>query len=205
MAAALADLHQQHVLHLDLKPANIMFRPTGEAVLIDFGLSRHEQLPDLLEEQFHRPTGTPDYMAPEQLFRVRSDKRSDIYAFGAVLYQLATGQLPFGGRRACKRCAGASGATRFRLAPAPEIPPVLQEIILRCLEPLPDARYRAPRTCSSILRHLDLVELTERAERHAAERLKTVLGRRLRAAIHERDPGERDQATAPPANHPGGG
>ena len=74
----------------------MLFRPTGEAVLIDFGLSRHEHLPDLLEEQFHRPTGTTEYMAPEQLLRVRSDKRSDIFALGAILYQMATGELPFG-------------------------------------------------------------------------------------------------------------
>src|SRR4029453_2182400 len=103
VAAALADLHHQHVLHLDLKPANILFRPTGEAVLIDFGLSRHEQLPDLLEEQFHRPTGTPEYMAPEQLLRVRSDRRSDIFAFGAMLYQMVTGELPFGSPGRLKR------------------------------------------------------------------------------------------------------
>ena len=90
IADALGDLHQQHVLHLDLKPANVLFRPTGEAVLIDFGLSRHEQLPDLLEEQFHRPVGTTEYMAPEQMLRVRSDKRSDIFALGAILYQMAT-------------------------------------------------------------------------------------------------------------------
>src|SRR5262245_10313394 len=95
-ATALGELHQQHVLHLDLKPANVLFRSSGEAVLIDFGLSRHLQLPDLLEEQFHRPTGTTEYMAPEQLFLVRSDKRSDIFALGAILYQIATGELPFG-------------------------------------------------------------------------------------------------------------
>jgi serine/threonine protein kinase len=166
VAAALADLHQQHVLHLDLKPANILFRPTGEAVLIDFGLSRHEQLPDLLEEQFHRPTGTADYMAPEQLFRVRSDKRSDIYAFGVVLYQLATGRLPFGQLTRMRKVR--RRVWRDPVPPRswrPETPPALQEIILRCLEPVPDARYGSATDLLFDLRHLDLVELTERAAR----------------------------------------
>ena len=182
VAAALADLHQQHVLHLDLKPANILFRPSEEAVLIDFGLSRHEQLPDLLEEQFHRPTGTPDYMAPEQLFRVRSDKRSDIYAFGAILYQLATGRLPFGRpgrmrkvRRRVWRDPVPPRALRADTSPA------LQEIILRCLEPIPDGRYGSATDLLFDLRHLDLVELTERARRSQQSDWRTVLGRRLRA------------------------
>ena len=52
VATALHDLHRQHVIHFDLKPANIMLRESGEAVLIDFGLSRHDQLPDLLAEEF---------------------------------------------------------------------------------------------------------------------------------------------------------
>ena len=58
VANALHDLHLQHVIHLDVKPSNIMFRETGEAVLIDFGFSRHEQLPDLLDEEFREPFGT---------------------------------------------------------------------------------------------------------------------------------------------------
>jgi len=129
IAAALSDLHQQRVLHLDLKPANILFRAGGAAVLIDFGLSRHELLPDLLEEQFHRPVGTTEYMAPEQLMRVRSDRRSDIFALGVILYQLATGQLPFGiparmrqVRRRVWRDPPPPRALR------PEIPGALQEI-----------------------------------------------------------------------------
>ena len=182
VAAALADLHQQHVLHLDLKPANILFRASGEAVLIDFGLSRHEQLPDLLEEQFHRPTGTPDYMAPEQLFRVRSDKRSDIYAFGAILYQLGTGRLPFG--RPTRMRKVRQRVWRDPTPPRnlqPGIPSALQEIILRCLEPVPDDRYRSAEDLLFDLRHLDLVELTERSERLQQSGFKTVLRRRLRA------------------------
>ena len=52
IATALDDLHRQHVIHLDIKPSNIMLRPSGEAVLLDFGLSHHEQLPDLMQEEF---------------------------------------------------------------------------------------------------------------------------------------------------------
>jgi non-specific serine/threonine protein kinase len=182
IADAVGDLHRQHVLHLDLKPANVLFRPSGEAVLIDFGLSRHQQLPDLLEEQFHRPTGTPDYMAPEQLLRIRTDRRSDIFALGAILYQLATGELPFGptGRIAEVR----RRVWREPVPPRaldPRVPPALQEIVLKCLEPVPDRRYATAEELAFDLRHPDLVELTERAERIERSRFVASFRRWLKA------------------------
>ena len=73
IAVALDDLHRQHVIHLDVKPSNIVFRETGEAVLLDFGLSHHGQLPDLMQEEFRLPFGTAPYMSPEQLLGVRDD------------------------------------------------------------------------------------------------------------------------------------
>jgi nucleotide-binding universal stress UspA family protein len=201
VAAALSDLHQQDVLHLDVKPANIMFRQSGAAVLIDFGLSRHRHLPDLLDEQFHRPMGTTEYMAPEQLLRVRSDQRSDIYALGAILYQLATGRLPFGipaRMRQVRRRVWRDPVPPRALRP--EITPALQEIILRCLEPMPDARYAGAADLMFDLRHHDLVVLTERAERMQQSDFRTVFARRLRAGkimrqIHA-------SATKPPRRGP---
>src|SRR4029453_8659574 len=67
IARALADLHGQNVIHHDIKPSSIMFRPGGEAVLIDFGLSHHNHLPDLLQEEFRLPYGTGPYRAPGRL------------------------------------------------------------------------------------------------------------------------------------------
>ncbi len=67
VATALHDLHRQHLVHLDVKPSNLMFRPDGTAVLVDFGLSRHDHLPDLLDEEFTLPMGTGPYMSPEQV------------------------------------------------------------------------------------------------------------------------------------------
>ena len=96
LALALHDVHRQDVAHLDLKPTNVLYRPSGEAVLIDFGLAHHAQYPDLLAEELHHPVGNWVYMAPEQVVGVRCDPRSDIFALGAMLYQLATGRLPFG-------------------------------------------------------------------------------------------------------------
>lgn len=166
MAEALADLHGQHVLHLDLKPANVLFRETGEAVIIDFGLSRHAELPDLFHEQYLKPAGTTAYMAPEQLLRIRSDVRSDIFALGAMLYHMATGVRPFGSPGTVERVR-----RRVWLDPPPPrklqpgIPPELQEIILKCLEPLPGRRYASADELAFDLRRPELVELTARAGR----------------------------------------
>lgn len=135
VATALHDLHRQHVLHLDLTPDNILFRKNGEAVLIDFGLSRHEQLPDLMAEEFLLPLGTAPYISPEQVLNVRSDPRSDIFSLGVILYQLITGELPFGDP---KSMAGLK--RRLYLDPDPpsvlnpECPRWLQEVIFKCLE-----------------------------------------------------------------------
>src|ERR1017187_10476263 len=96
IAMALDDLHRQHVVHLDIKPSNIMFRPTGEAVLLDYGLSHHFRLPDLMQEEFRLPFGTAPYMSPEQLRGIRNDPRSDLFALGVLLYFFTTGVRPFG-------------------------------------------------------------------------------------------------------------
>jgi serine/threonine protein kinase len=85
IATALADLHRQHVIHHDIKPSSIMFRPTGEALLIDYGLSHHSHLPDLLQEEFRLPYGTAPYMAPERLLNGRDDPRSDLFSLGVLL------------------------------------------------------------------------------------------------------------------------
>jgi eukaryotic-like serine/threonine-protein kinase len=166
VATALHDLHRQHVIHLDVKPSNIMFRESGVAVLVDFGLSRHDQLPDLLEEEFELPMGTGPYMSPEQVQFVRNDPRSDLFALGVLLYHLATGERPFGSP------ASVSGLRqRLYREPVPpralrsEMAPWLQEIILRCLEVQPDRRHQSAAQLAFELQNPDQVALTERAER----------------------------------------
>ena len=166
IAIALQDIHRQHVIHFDVKPANIIIREEGPAVLIDYGLARHEELPDLLAEESDLPIGTSTYMAPEQVLGNRTDPRSDIFALGAVLYELATGQLPFGN-------PSSRAGMRQRLyhepkpprALQPHLAPWLQEIILKCLEVDPDDRYQTAGQLAHALRHPDQVVLTERAER----------------------------------------
>lgn len=180
-AMALDSLHRQHVVHLDIKPSNIMLRDSGEAALIDFGLSHHEMLPDLLAEEFHLPMGTGPYISPEQVIGVRTDPRSDIFSLGVLLYHLATGQRPFGYPRT-------KSALRHRLwrdpvpprAIRPEIPPWFQEIVLRCLEPRPEKRYPTAAQLAFDLQHPGSVTLTARAAKMQKDSLGTVLRRRWR-------------------------
>src|SRR6516162_3356883 len=182
IATALADIHRQHVIHLDLKPSNVLFRPTGEAVLIDFGFSRHDRLPDLLAEQFRLPMGTAPYISPEQVLRIRNDPRSDIFALGAVLYHLITGQRAFGfpttitGLR--KRLFRDPVPPRAR---NPGCPAWLQEVILRCLEPDPRERYQSAAQVVLALRNPGQVLLTERARKMRQDGLVTVTRRWLRS------------------------
>jgi eukaryotic-like serine/threonine-protein kinase len=180
VAAALDDLHRQHVIHLDVKPSNVMFRTDGDAVLIDFGLSRHDQLPDLIQEEFHVPIGTAPYMSPEQLLGVRSDPRSDVFALGALLYFFTTGVRPFGQRetiRAMRRRLWRDPVPPRRLKP--DYPPWLQEIVLRCLEIEPAWRHPTAAQLAFELGHPDQVKLTGRAERLKQDPLSTVLRRRF--------------------------
>lgn len=167
IAAAVEDIHRQGVVHLDLKPANVILAARG-AVLIDFGLARHEDLPDLLGEESEKPMGSPATIAPEQVLGDRSRPESDIFAIGVILYRLAAGELPFG------EPVSASGQKRRLFvepkAPRslnPKIPRWLQEVILKCLEVEPDARYRTAGQLLFDLRHPEQVTLTGRAERSA--------------------------------------
>jgi eukaryotic-like serine/threonine-protein kinase len=180
IATALADLHRQNVIHHDIKPSSIMFRPTGEAVLIDFGLSHHNQLPDLLQEEFRIPYGTAPYMAPERLLGVRDDPRSDLFSLGVLLYFFTTGVRPFGESETLR-------GMRRRLwrDPTPprklkaDYPPWLQEVVLRCLEIDPVWRYPTASQLAFELAHPDQIKLTGRAERLNRDPIATVWRRRF--------------------------
>lgn len=178
IAEALHALHLQDVVHLDLKPANILQRPGGEMVLIDFGLARHDDLPDLLEESFAIPMGTYPYIAPEQFLRQRDDLRSDLFSLGAMIYEMATGRAPFGMPQKLR-------GVRKRLwrdpvpprALRPEIPEWLQEVILRALEVDPARRYQSAAQLRFDLRHPAQVVLTERGRRIKADGWAKVFAR----------------------------
>jgi serine/threonine protein kinase len=184
IATALDDLHRQHVVHLDVKPSNIIFRSTGEAVLIDFGLSHHDHLPDLMQEEFHLPFGTAPYMAPEQLLGFRNDPRSDLFALGVLLYFFSTGVRPFGEKETMR-------GMRRRLWRDPEpprrlksdYPAWLQEIVLRCIEIEPAWRYPTAAQLAFDLSHQSKVKLTARSERLKRDPLTTVLRRRFNSDL----------------------
>jgi len=166
LAMALHDIHRQDVVHLDLKSTNVMYRPSGEAVIIDFGLSSHRHYPDLLAEEFRIPIGNWSYMSPEQVLGVRCDPRSDLFALGALLYELTTGKSPFGS-------PNSPAHLRRRLyrdpvpprAIAPQTPQWLQEVILHCLEVDGEERYASAAQVAFDLANPAQVAITERGER----------------------------------------
>ncbi|TXJ17214.1 MAG: serine/threonine protein kinase [Alicycliphilus sp.] len=182
-AHAAHSLHQQNVCHLDLKPANVLIRDDGSAVLLDFGLSCHAHYPDLLAEEMRKAVGSPAWIAPEQVVGVRGDPRSDIFAIGVMLYEMATGELPFG-----SPTTDAGLRQRLWMTPAPprqhrrDLPEWLQEVILRCLEPEAAQRYPSAAHLAFDLANPEQVPLTERGRRLRGPGLRVHFKRWIKAA-----------------------
>jgi predicted Ser/Thr protein kinase len=137
LCAGLAAAHAKGVLHRDLKPANIMLDGRGQAVITDFGLA---SLADQAKGAEVR-SGTPAYMAPEQLSGKEVTEKSDIYALGLVLYELFTGKRAFSADNLADLVRSRSAGDINRPSSfVKDLDPLVERVILRCLEPEPANR-----------------------------------------------------------------
>ena len=167
IASALDAAHRQGIVHRDLKPGNVMLTKAG-AKLLDFGLAKSGPLitsTSSVSQMAESPTqhqplteqgtilGTFQYMAPEQLEGVEADARTDIFAFGALLYQMATGQPAFQGKTRTSLIAAIVSGTPTPLSRlVPLTPPALDHVIKKCLEKDPDDRWQSARDLADQMR-----------------------------------------------------
>jgi tetratricopeptide (TPR) repeat protein/predicted Ser/Thr protein kinase len=142
VCGGLSEAHNAGIVHRDLKPSNIMIDKEGNAKILDFGIARAVGSQSLTAEGI--VIGTPEYMSPEQVEGKASDRRSDIYSFGVILFEMVTGRLPF--------VADTPFVVAFKQQserpPRPEelnpqTPPQLGAIILKCLEKDREKRYQS--------------------------------------------------------------
>jgi serine/threonine-protein kinase len=132
LCAGLAAAHEKGVLHRDLKPSNVMLDGRGQVLLTDFGLAA------VTNEIAGRDvaSGTPAYMAPEQLAGKEVTVRSDIYALGLVLYEIFTGKRPFEADTLAELVRARSQTTPVSLSSiVRDLDPVVERVVLRCLDP----------------------------------------------------------------------
>ncbi len=149
LAGAVAAAHEQGIVHRDLKPANVMIGPGDVLKILDFGLARSakplasregsdETLTAVLDSDL---SGTIGYMSPEQIRGEAVDPRTDLFSLGALLFELATGHLPFAANNAADMIVAILESDPLPLAEFnPSLPRALQKILNRCLEK--EARYR---------------------------------------------------------------
>jgi eukaryotic-like serine/threonine-protein kinase len=143
LADALAAAHAEGVVHRDLKPQNILVDKNDQIYVSDFGLARSFAEGAIGMTQTGAFLGTPRYMSPEQAEAKPTDGRSDLYAYGLILYEMATGDVPFSGKTTLELMY-----QRVRERPKspklgnPALPNWLTAVIMRCLERDPAARYQ---------------------------------------------------------------
>ena len=155
IASALEHAHAHGIIHRDLKSSNVVIDARERAIVLDFGLAK--RLPDGASFQSREPTltstdmlaGTLSHMAPEVLRGESADARGDVWALGVLLYELATGALPFTGRTPFETSSAILGDP-----PRPmhgRVPLALRLVIERCLHKDPDARYQRARDVEDAL------------------------------------------------------
>lgn len=146
LAAALDAAHHEGVVHRDLKPQNVLMDREGQAFVMDFGLAKSLEADASMMTHAGAILGTPRYMSPEQVEGKPADHRSDIYALGLILYEMATGDIPFSGESVTQLMM--QRITQKVKDPKllnSDLPKHLSTVILRCLETDPARRYQSAR------------------------------------------------------------
>ena len=154
IAEALEDAHERGIVHRDLKPSNIAFTVDGQVKVLDFGLAKFAAAPitanavddasiDTMSPDLTAGAGvllgTPGYLSPEQINGREADKRSDIWAFGCVLFEMITGRRPFEGDTVAELLAA---SLKQEVTFPAHVPSAVQHLIRRCVQKLPQKRFR---------------------------------------------------------------
>lgn len=169
---AVAYAHSQGILHRDIKPANVMVGPFGETVLLDWGLAKEigseddkltfdpESTPDAFYTSDGIVVGTPPYMPPEQALAKPLDQRSDVYALGAMLYQVLTGRRPYQEVPTTEILQAVASRPPISLdVYAPDVPPALSAIVSKAMARDPLQRFESATELAAELRRFTAGQL----------------------------------------------